>query len=153
MNRRSFISILGLTLIGGCTGNQSSEGDTGTTTTKPVDSTPTSSSSTTSQSHTTTTRQSPSERLTIISHAEKTLEMRFKLLSSSNGETVYDDVHTVEPNGSVDLDDQFESGEDYKFIIEHKEEKVFELTIGSYAGHEVTIQSENEVEVTSTDEI
>lgn len=149
MEKRTFITTLGIMIMGGCVGSPENSGNTNTPTTS---STTTHANETTTEKRTHTTRVAPKDRLTIISRLESEQTFRIKLVQESNSEVVYDKTHTFGANDSLKLDDYFDPGENYKFFILKDSEQVFDYLIGYNAGIEVTIFSENDIEVTSITE-
>lgn len=153
MDRRGFVTLLGVTLIGGCVRDKRTNEGAILSTETASGTSENDTSTTESSVDTTTLHQSPSQRLLVISDAEKVIHTKLKLVNISNNNVIYNESHAIDPSQSIDLSNQFESGEDYKFSIIHEGERIFELDIYEYAGYEVTILSESSAEITGTVEV
>lgn len=138
--------------MSGCVGSSESNGNTNTTSTSTTKSTTKHDSETTTHDTTFTTRAPPEDRLRIISRLDSEETFRIKLVQHDNDEIVYDKTHTLGNNEVLKLDEYFEPGESYNIYILKDSEQVFEYLIGYYAGVEITIFSENDIEVTSITE-
>lgn len=131
MNRRTLLTVIGGSVLAGCTAWPAEER-----------------SEDNSQNDTSeTTYAQPKTRLKIRSSAETEHRFSFRLEHHETKEVAYDAKKTIAPNGFVRLDEAFSPGVDYQFTISHKNHEIFSLVIYSYEGYILDIKSNTEVKV------
>ena len=89
-----------------------------------------------------------SGRLSIESSAKADLPVRLVLVDGCTDETVLDRRQTFSLGDEADLDEHFETGRPYRFVLEIEGETRFDRTIHDHEGYQLAIRSATEVEVT-----
>lgn len=137
MKRRKLLTVIGSSVVAGCTAGPASDQSTETRSTQQNE----------------TTQEQPETRLKIFSDTDTEYSYTFRLTEQETGSVVYDSTKAIGPNESLRLDDEFSPGVDYQLTIRHEGTDVFEQTIYSYEGYTLTIKSKTEIEVTRHVEI
>lgn len=93
----------------------------------------------------------PGPRLVLT--ADVDIEALLTLIELEESTVVYERIHEVESVGTVSLDDQFEPGEDYRFVVTVDGERIFDRLISHYEAYELAIHSLSTVEVVTHVEV
>lgn len=131
MNRRQFIllSSAGAISVTGCLDQLGPKGPTSTVTTQPQGT------------------ETPSKRLSIKSVVDSTVNVNMKLVDLSTDDEVYNRTHTFDRRDEVSLDDHFERGANYQFVLSIDNDVLFDRPIYSYEGYALVIRSRHSVEI------